>query len=70
MTKFTDDNTNGAPEEYLAVMNSAYERLMKTADADSEADTHAISDGLCNAWQEGDTVETLVARFSRQHPSL
>ena len=68
MTQFTDSNTDGFTQSDLDVLNAAYEVVMQNAEF--EADTHAYSDGILNAWVEGDTVDTLVERFRRNHPSL
>ena len=66
MTKFTESNTEGFTNSELDVLNAAYEQIMETVDPEFEDDTHAVSDGLNNSWIQGDTVESLVARFHKQ----
>lgn len=70
MTKFSDINTEGYTEAELAVLNGAYEAIVSAVSPEFEADTHAVSDSVCDSFRPGDTVETLVARALAEHPSF
>lgn len=61
MTRFTHASTDWSySDAELATLNEAYEHIMRNVDPDFEADTHAVSDSLFNAWSDDATVEDLV----------